>query len=120
LSEAERLVLRRLAIFVGAFSLDAAADVVAEPSGDTVQLEDILAGLVEKSLVSPIAGDANARYRLLETTRAYAFGKLSEADETDMVAERHARHYTDLLQTTEFTESTFHERDDAFSIAEHL
>jgi predicted ATPase/DNA-binding winged helix-turn-helix (wHTH) protein len=120
LSEAERLVLRRLSIFVGAFDLDTAADIGVGPSGDTLQFEDLLAGLVEKSLVSPIIGDANVRYRLLETTRAYAFGKLSEADEADMVAERHARHYTDLLQRTNFTESTFHERDDPFSIAEHL
>jgi predicted ATPase/DNA-binding winged helix-turn-helix (wHTH) protein len=120
LSEAERLVLRRLSIFVGAFDLNTAADIVVGPSGDIVQFEDILAGLVEKSLISPIIGDANVRYRLLETTRAYAFGKLSEADETDMVAERHALHYTDLLQRTEFSQSTFRERDDPFSIAEHL
>src|ERR1700730_16882336 len=120
LSEAERLVLRRLSIFVGTFDLDAAADVVVEPGGDTLQFEDILAGLVEKSLVSPIVGDANVRYRLLETTRAYAFGKLSEAGEADMVAERHARHYTDLLQPTEFRQSTFRERNDRFSISVHL
>lgn len=120
LSEAERLVLRRLSIFVGAFGLDAAADVVVGPNSDTVQFEDILAGLVEKSLVSPIIREANVRYRLLETTRAYAFGKLSEADETDMVAERHARHYTDLLQRTEFSEPTFRERDDPCSISDHL
>jgi predicted ATPase/DNA-binding winged helix-turn-helix (wHTH) protein len=120
LSEAERLVLRRLSIFVGTFDLDAAAQIVVEPGGDTVQFEDILARLVEKSLVSPIINDANVRYRLLETTRAYALGKLSKADETDMVAERHARHYSNLLQRTEFSEQTFRERDDPSSISEHL
>jgi predicted ATPase len=70
---------------------------VVEPGSDSVHFEDILAGFVQKSLVSPIIADANVRYHLLETTRAYAFGKLNEADETDMIAERHARHYTDLL-----------------------
>jgi predicted ATPase len=120
LSEADRLVLRRLSIFVGTFDFRAAADIVVEPGSDTVQFEDILAGLLEKSLVSPIIGDANARYRLLETTRAYAFVKLSEADETDMVAERHARHYTDLLQPTEFRQSVFRGPDDFSSISVHL
>jgi predicted ATPase/DNA-binding winged helix-turn-helix (wHTH) protein len=120
LSEAERLVLRRLSIFVGTFDFHAAADIVIEPGGDTVQFEKILAGLLEKSLVSPIPDDANARYRLLETTRAYAFVKLSEADETDMVAERHARHYTDLLQPTGFSQSVLHGPDDFSSISVHL
>jgi predicted ATPase/DNA-binding winged helix-turn-helix (wHTH) protein len=120
LSEADRLVLRRLSIFVGTFDFQAAADIVVETGGDTVQFEDILAGLLAKSLVSPIAGDANARYRLLETTRAYAFVKLSEAGETDMVAERHARHYTDLLQPTEFRQSAFRGLDDFSSISVHL
>ena len=83
LSEAERLVLRRLSIFVGAFDLDTAADIGVGPSGDTLQFEDILTGLVEKSLVSPIIGDANVRYRLLETTRAYALEKLVESGEFD-------------------------------------
>jgi predicted ATPase len=101
LSEAERLVLRRLSIFVGTFGLDSGADIVVDPGSDSVHFEDILAGLVEKSLVSPVIADANVRYRLLETTRAYAFGKLNEADETQMVAERYARHCTDLLQAAE-------------------
>jgi predicted ATPase/DNA-binding winged helix-turn-helix (wHTH) protein len=120
LSERERLVLRRLSIFVGTFDLDAAAGIVAEPNGDTIQFEDILAGLVEKSLISPIIDDANVRYRLLETTRAYALGKLSEAGETDMSAERHARHYRDLLQPAGFRQSIFHRRADPDSISVHL
>jgi predicted ATPase/DNA-binding winged helix-turn-helix (wHTH) protein len=119
LAAAERLVLRRLSVLVGPFDIEAAADIVVEPGGDTLQFEDILAGLVEKSLVSPIIGDANVRYRLLETTRAYAAGKLSEAGETDMVAERHARHYTDLLQCTELSDSLFREPD-PLSISAHL
>jgi predicted ATPase len=120
LSEAERLALRRLSIFVGAFCLDAAAAIVVEPSSDAVPFEDTLATLVEKSLVSPIARGANMRYRLLETTRAYAFGKLSEAGETDIVAERHARYYADLLRRMEFNESTFCERNDPFCISTYL
>jgi predicted ATPase/DNA-binding winged helix-turn-helix (wHTH) protein len=116
LSEQERLVLRRLSIFVGVFGLDAAADIVVDPDGDTGRFEGILAGLVEKSLVSPVIADANVRYRLLEITRAYAFGKLGDTGETNMVAERHARRYSDLLRPAEFKESITRERDDLFSI----
>ena len=88
LSETERLVLRRLAIFVGAFSLEAATTVVAHDL-ETAQVTDALARLVEKSLVS-LDASAAARYRLLDTTRAYALEKLASSPEQKTIARRHA------------------------------
>ena len=67
----EQLLLRRLSVFAGTFTLDAAEFVCA---GDPLEVEDILDGvaaLVDKSLVVMDAGDGVARYRLLETVRQY-------------------------------------------------
>lgn len=95
LGEAERTVLARLAIFAGPFTLDAARAVAAD-DGDAAVVE-IVAGLVAKSLVSPIAGRSPRRFRLLDTTRAYALEKLASADDRRNVARRHALFFTALL-----------------------
>jgi predicted ATPase/DNA-binding winged helix-turn-helix (wHTH) protein len=82
LSESEQALLRRLGVFAGSFSLRAAAAVTAGPPiapGDALGL---LGLLVDKSLVIPIPDTAPTRYRLLETTRAYALERLTESGET--------------------------------------
>lgn len=86
LSETERLVLRRLAVFVGGFSLAAALEVAAEGL-DSAELTETLAALVDKSLVSSDSGTPT-QYRLLETTRAYAWQKLAEAGEDQGIVRR--------------------------------
>ena len=98
LSESERVVLRRLGVFVGAFTLDAASAVAASVEIPTSEVADSVANLVGKSLVSADVGGALAHYRLLETTRAYARDKLVETAEFDHCARRHAEHYRALLQ----------------------
>jgi predicted ATPase/DNA-binding winged helix-turn-helix (wHTH) protein len=97
LSETERLVLRRLAIFVGAFSLEAAIAVV---DLDAAQATGALARLVEKSLVS-LDVSAAARYRLLDTTRAYALEKLATSGEQKTIARRHAEYVSSALERFE-------------------
>jgi predicted ATPase len=97
LSETERLVLRRLAIFVGAFSLEAATAVV---DFDAAQATGTLARLVEKSLVSLDVSTA-ARYRLLDTTRAYALEKLATSGEQKTIARRHAEYVSSALERFE-------------------
>lgn len=97
LPEAERTILRRLSIFVGAFGLEAAGEVAAGGEGIDMQVADVLASLVEKSLVSMNVVGSHATYRLLETTRAYALEKLAEGEEVDAVSERHALYFTRLL-----------------------
>src|SRR6266478_59847 len=68
LSESERVVLRRLGIFVGAFTLDAVSAVATSADIPASDIADSVASLVGKSLVSTDAGGASLHYRLLETT----------------------------------------------------
>jgi tetratricopeptide (TPR) repeat protein len=98
LGEHERAVLRRLAIFPGSFTMDAASAVAAGASIDEFAVIDVLSQLVSRSLVmADTAADA-ARYRLLETTRAYAQEKLAEAGETSGVRRRHAWFFRDAFE----------------------
>src|SRR5207253_3519106 len=101
LSEPERITLRRLAIFAGSFSLEAATPIVANSDLPVSQVPECVAGLVGRSLVSTLPGELSMQYRLLETTRAYAFEKLTESGESQPVARRHAEYYRDLLERAE-------------------
>ena len=98
LATREQVLLRRLSIFAGSFTLDSAEVVCA---GDPLDLEDILDGvttLVDKSLVVMESGDGVARYRLLETVRQYGAERIDEALERDAVALRFAEHYVALVE----------------------
>ena len=101
LSEPERVVLRRLAVFAGGFALDAAAAIAASPEIGVEDVVECVANLVAKSLVSADVGGASVSYRLLETTRAYAREKLVDSGELDQVARRHAEYYRDLFERAE-------------------
>jgi predicted ATPase/DNA-binding winged helix-turn-helix (wHTH) protein len=93
LAEDERTVLRRLAIFPGSFALEAATAVASDAAIDEFAVVDLLAQLVSRSLVVADTNDVGARYRLLETTRAYALEKLVETEEIDTVKHRHAKYF---------------------------
>lgn len=95
LSDLERLVLRRLAIFAGHFTLDAALEVVPDESVNRSVLFDAIDGLVAKSMVAPRPIGAMMRYRLLETTRTYLLEV--EIPETEL-AVRHASYYRRWLE----------------------
>ena len=90
LNAEERTLLRRLAIFDAGFSLDAAEGICTE---DVILLDrtlDLLASLVDKSLVlAETTGRAEARYRLLETIHQYALEKLKEAGALGHLRDRH-------------------------------
>ncbi|CAM04577.1 putative ATPase [Saccharopolyspora erythraea NRRL 2338] len=93
LGEAERTVLRRLAVHADGCTL-AAAEAVC--SGDGVRPEDVLdvlARLVDRSLVVSQPGRTGQRYRLLESVAAYCLDRLREAGELEAVRLRHARHH---------------------------
>jgi predicted ATPase/DNA-binding winged helix-turn-helix (wHTH) protein len=98
LSEPERAVFRRIAIFAGGFSLEAASKVVGDSVIDPAQVADHVADLVRKSLVMAEARCMARRYRMLETTHAYAMDKLTQSGELDAVARRRAEYYRDLLE----------------------
>lgn len=94
----EQVLLRRLAVFTGSFTLDAAEAVCA---GESLEVEDILDGvaaLVDKSLVVMEAGDGVARYRLLETVRQYGVERLTEADEVAALEKRHAEQFLSIVE----------------------
>jgi predicted ATPase/DNA-binding winged helix-turn-helix (wHTH) protein len=94
----EQSVLRRLALFPGGFSLGAACTVAADPQHVSSDVAETVADLAMKSLVQAEAGDQEIRYRLLETTRAYALTKLRESGGERAVAQRHATYFRDLLE----------------------
>jgi predicted ATPase/DNA-binding winged helix-turn-helix (wHTH) protein len=89
LTQDEQTVFRRLAVFAGSFGLDSAQRVAADDRIDEWAVLDHLAALVDKSLVVAEMGEA-PRYRLLETSRAFAMEKVQQADETDAVHRSHA------------------------------
>jgi predicted ATPase len=99
LSAGERIVLRRIASFVGHFTLDGARHVAGELGADTGEIFDAIAGLVEKSLIATRIDETQAQYRLLDTTRAYALEKLEEHAEVDVVLRRHAEYVAGYLAT---------------------
>jgi predicted ATPase/DNA-binding winged helix-turn-helix (wHTH) protein len=101
LPEPERVVLRRLAIFAGGFTLQAASTVAATDEIAGFDIVDCAANLVAKSLVAADLGGATGWYRLLETTRAYALEKLIESGEFEHLARRHAEYYRDLFERAE-------------------
>ena len=101
LAKPERVILHRLAIFAGPFSLDAATAVAASPELAASNPIEGLSSLVAKSLVVAEVAGATARYRLLDMTRAYALEKLEESGERERIAGRHAEYYQDLFERAE-------------------
>jgi len=98
LSDQERAVLRRLAVFTGGWALEAAEAVCALPPVVSEEVAGLLAVLVDKSLVQADQTPIGSRYRLLEVIKAFASERLAEAGELAAVRERHAGYYTDLAE----------------------
>ncbi len=95
LDERERVLFRRLGIFVNGFTYEGAVAVGAADDLDEYELFDVLGSLVDKSLVLAEPQADAVRYRLLESTRAYASEKLANAGERELVAARHLRYLRD-------------------------
>jgi predicted ATPase/DNA-binding winged helix-turn-helix (wHTH) protein len=96
LTHPERAVLRRIAIFAGSFTLDGACATAASDDIDTSEAANHIMRLIRKSLVA-LDVRRSTRYRLLDTTRAYARQKLAESGEYETVARRHADHCREML-----------------------
>jgi predicted ATPase/DNA-binding winged helix-turn-helix (wHTH) protein len=90
LSADEQVVLKRLAIFCGEFTLDSASAVASSTEVASTDVPELVATLVAKSLVVASLRDGVAWYRLLDTTRAYARAKLLESTDCHTAAKRHA------------------------------
>jgi len=94
LTEPERVLFARLAVFMGGFDLDAAEAVAGGDDVARYHVLDLLTLLVDKSLVVAESANGPTRYRLLETMRQYALEKLGESEQADAVRTRHRDHYT--------------------------
>jgi predicted ATPase/DNA-binding winged helix-turn-helix (wHTH) protein len=103
LPASERLILRRLSVFNGGFTLAAAYEVAMGGEIARPEFGDHLACLVAKSLVATEVGDAEVPvyYRLLDTTRAYAREKLEESGESEELGRRHAEYHRRLFERAE-------------------
>ncbi len=98
LPDIERLVLRRLAIFAGGFTAPSANAVAGDADVPAACVDESVANLVEKSLIAAQVGDDAVYYRLLDSTRAYALGRLTESGELNQIARRHAEHHRHLFE----------------------
>lgn len=101
LSESERTVMRRVATFAGAFSLESACAVATDDRIDRFRVVEDLASLVAKSLVAAEAREIEAEYRLFDTTRSYALDRLAEKNEGESARRRHAEHLLELAVIAE-------------------
>lgn len=98
LSEQERILFRRLSIFAGGFTLEAAEAICSDEAITAGEILDVLARLVDKSLVVVEEREGERRYRLLETIRQYSQERLWEAGEVARLQERHWTWYTGLVE----------------------
>ena len=113
LSDAERAVFRRAGVFSGSFALMQAQQVLTGVDEDEWATLDLLANLVDKSLVVVEACDP-PRYRMLESARAYAHEMLNAAGESQAIRQRHAQAYAALYTASldlEWTMPSQHRRD---------
>jgi predicted ATPase/DNA-binding CsgD family transcriptional regulator len=106
LGEVEHAVLRRMAVFAGTFSLEAAEAIGAAPGTRRSGVLDVLAALVERSFVIREGSSGTARYRLHETMREFALLRLVEAGEEAAAREAHVAYFSGLCRLNEFDGSS--------------
>jgi predicted ATPase/class 3 adenylate cyclase/DNA-binding CsgD family transcriptional regulator/tetratricopeptide (TPR) repeat protein len=110
LTEPERILFRRLAVFMGGFDLDAAQAIAGGDNVESYHVLDLLTLLVDKSLVVVENASGRTRYRLLETVRQYALEKLGESGEANRVRVHHRDHYTAMAALLDTPARTGHEQ----------
>jgi predicted ATPase/DNA-binding SARP family transcriptional activator len=104
LTEPERILFRRLAVFAGGFTLEAVESVCSQEGLKRSEILDLLGRLVDKSLVivEPVSGFPETRYRQLETIRHYALEKLTGwVDEARSIRHRHLEFFVQLAEKAE-------------------
>jgi predicted ATPase/DNA-binding CsgD family transcriptional regulator/class 3 adenylate cyclase len=111
LSDAERTVLRRLSVFAGGWTLDAAEQVCPGERIARQDVLDLITGLVDKSLVTTDEHGPQTRYGVLETVRQYASARLADAGELDTARDRHLAYHLTLAESAD-PQALDAERDD--------
>ncbi|MER9444454.1 helix-turn-helix transcriptional regulator [Mesorhizobium sp. M0340] len=120
LSEGERKVLRRLAVFAGDFRREAAVAVATDPTAPDRDVPGHLADLVAKSLVAVDAQGKAARYRLLDTTRAFVLDKVREEGELDALMRQLANYLCEILQYSQEEVETLSSDEWLFRYGSHI
>ncbi|MBN9012752.1 MAG: hypothetical protein J0H25_06835, partial [Rhizobiales bacterium] len=103
LAPAEQRLLRVLGVFAGAFTLESAEAVwnALRDDRDDLEIVDGLASLADHSLVRRVSGEAEDRFAMLQTIRAYAQELLAAEDEAERASAEHARHFIDVVRAIE-------------------
>ena len=120
LPPAEKIILHRLSVFRGSFTLDAAAAIAGM---DRSMFDDVcaaVASLVAKSLIVSDRTGNGTRYRLLDTTRAYAQEKLQQSREAEQLPRRHAAYFLELFRQAQAEWETRPAPDWTADYASHL
>lgn len=98
LSKQEQILMRRLGIFKGGWTLEAAEAICAGEEIESWEILDLLASLIDKSLVVPELHEAHQRYRFLEMIRQYALDRLSESGELEQISEKHTAYFLSIAE----------------------
>lgn len=100
LTDPERSLVRRLAVFVGGFTIEAAEAICGRQGLMLADILKILERLVDKSLVNveQVISTGDTRYRLLETIREYLLVRLQESSETSILRDAHLKYFTEFVQ----------------------
>ena len=101
LSENEKLLIRRLSVFIDGWTLEAAEQVCSDEHIHAEDVLDLLTHLVDKSLVVIDEGKSQLRYRMLETVRQYAREKLLESGEGEKIRTQHLTYFLNLTEEAE-------------------
>ena len=101
LEDGERGVFRRLSVFAGGFTLDLAVELCAGDALEDFEVVDLLTRLVDKSLIHAESIERDVRYRLLESTRAFARERLNDSQELTVACGAHARALLNLAKRLE-------------------
>ena len=98
LSPEEQALFRRLSVFAGSFSLEAAERVGGDDPSDSSAVLDGLTSLVEKSLLSEVARNGSSRFVMFQTIREFASEQLERSGEAEERQQRHAQWFLDLAE----------------------
>jgi predicted ATPase/class 3 adenylate cyclase/DNA-binding SARP family transcriptional activator/Flp pilus assembly protein TadD len=101
LSEDEKLLFRRLAVFVGGWTIEAAEQVCSEAGETEIEVVDGLASLVEQSLVGQEEAEGEPRFGMLETIREFGLECLTASEESEAVRRQHAGYYLALAEAAQ-------------------
>lgn len=120
LPDVERIVLERVSVFAGVFSMESALAVASCPDISGEIVFDAVIELSDKSLISPVPENGEIRYRLLETTRAYAREKLRSRRADAEASRRHAHYFLRMFEHAEQLSAVWTEIDWNAAYVPHL